>query len=84
MKRPDDTGSLRPVQQLANAIIVQAAEDYRESLRKLKINPKHRASLRMKHDCESFFRSDWFLMMTNVDATYLIRKLKEEANEHDE
>ncbi len=65
-------------QMLANAIIVKAAEDYRTSVRNLKINPKHRESLRMLQECESFFQSEWYQMLTAVDGEMIMRKIREE------
>ena len=71
--------ALEPEQLLANAIIEQAAEDYRTSLRGLKINPRNREKLTMKEDCERFFQSDWFEMLTKLDGAYLMRRLREEV-----
>ena len=63
---------------LANAIIVQAVRDWRDSVRKLKKNPAHTDSLHMKAECERFFLSKWFTALTTVDGSWLLRKLKEE------
>ena len=40
--------TIPPEQMLANAIIIQAADDYRTSLRRLKLNRMNREYLRMK------------------------------------
>ena len=64
---------------LANAIIVSAAEDYRTVLRVLK---KHPDNERLRNDArklEAFFESEWYGLLTEVDGSYLIRKLREEA-----
>ncbi len=45
---------------LANAIILQAAKDYRMALKCLKANPKNRTALADKDEIERFFRSQWF------------------------
>ena len=47
-----------PMQMLAEAIVVQAAEDYREALRKLKINPVNGEALRMKKECDRLLKED--------------------------
>ena len=39
-------------------IVVQAAEDYREALRKLKINPVNGEALRMKKECDRLLKED--------------------------
>ena len=57
----------RLFEDLANGVIFQTVEDYREALRHLDINPKHEESLRMKEDCEEFFQSKWFRFLTLVD-----------------
>ena len=78
MKRADDYSNLEPEQRLANAIIIQAAEDYRTALRCLRINPDHKPSLEMLQECERFFRSEWYQMLTTVDGEMIMRKIREE------
>lgn len=56
-----------PYEKLANAIIMQAAKDYRNTN-----NPSDIASI------ERFFRSDWFSALTSVDPEFLIKRLREE------
>ena len=41
-----------PEQMLANAIIIQAADDYRVALRRLMLNRMSREYMRVKEDCE--------------------------------
>ena len=76
--------SLQPEELLAIAIIDQAAEDYRMTRRKLRTNPKHKESLWLKQDCEKFFRSAWYRMLTTVDGAWLLRRLEEEPDEEEE
>ena len=45
-------------QMLANAIIIQTADDYRAALRSLKHMPDSSAAAGLLEDCESFFLSD--------------------------
>ena len=61
-----------PYKNLANAIIVQAAKDYRKALRQLKRNPKYDAARDTKNEVERFFHSEWFHYLTNVDPDYLL------------
>ena len=68
-----------PYENLANAIVLAAAEDYRKALRLLKRNPKHYESLRIKAECEKFFLSSWFSTLKSLDGECLLEKLKEEA-----
>ena len=62
---------------LANAIIVQAAEDYRAALKKIKAHPKNKDAIDEALQVERFFRSGWYQRLTNVDGEFLIRKLQE-------
>lgn len=60
-----------PICELANAIVHSAAIDYRSALKK---DDKW-----AQKDIEEFFFSDWFQLLTNVEATYLVDRLKEEV-----
>lgn len=65
-------------EELANAIILQAVSDYRTAKRKLKKHPDNKkAKFRLK-DCERFFQSKWFEVLTPIDGQMLLKKLKEE------
>ena len=68
-------------QELANAIITQAAEDYRDALRMLKQNPSYKEALQMKSECEQFFGSDWYLMLTKVDPELIMMRIRKEVSE---
>lgn len=62
---------------LTNAIIIQAANDYRAALRI--INPTS-ADRWEKIKLQRFFRSDWFKMLTKVDGEMIMQRLKDEVN----
>jgi hypothetical protein len=64
---------------LANAIIIQAAKDYKKALRRLKKFPRDKEVRHTKRDCERFFRSGWFERLTDLNGEVLIRKLNEEV-----
>ena len=63
---------------LANAIIVQAAKDYAKALRRLKKFPHDKDAQYVKQDCERFFRSGWFGVLSKVDPEFLIKELRKE------
>ena len=67
-----------PYEKLANAIILSAVKDYRAARRKLKKRPKNEDAKLVVEDCERFFRSDWFKVLTDIDGEALIERLKEE------
>lgn len=57
-------------QNLANAIICVAADDYRLAMRK--------RDTYLLHDLEKFFYSDWYGMLTTLDPNKLLSKLRKE------
>ena len=67
-----------PYENLANAVIAQAAEDYRRLLKRAKKNPANREALDEALQIERFFRSGWYQRLTNVDGEFLICKLQED------
>lgn len=58
----------KPYEDLANAIILQAVDDYRNTERQ-----KDRAAI------ERFFRSPWFSNLTSLDGEKLITELRKET-----
>ncbi len=65
---------------LANAIILQAVNDYRMALKSLKANPRNRTAMADKDEIERFFRSGWFTVLTSVACETLIRSLTMEVD----
>ena len=61
-----------PYENLANAIILRAVEDYR-----LTDNEKE------LEEIEDFFHSDWFAILTRLDPDLLIKKLRKEKRNYD-
>lgn len=68
----------RNFEDFANAIVVQAAKDYREALKELDIDSKNLEAKTTIAEVESFFRSSWYKVLTNLDPEFLLEKLKEE------
>ena len=64
---------------LANAIIIQAAVDYRLALKQLRQNPAFQPAIRMSYEVERFFRSDWFSILTRINGIELLARLKTEV-----
>ena len=63
---------------LAQAIILQAVEDYRKARRRLRIRPDSEAAMECIRECERFFGSRWFAQLTTLDGKALLRRLREE------
>lgn len=66
---------------LANAIIEKAVDDYRAALKNLKLDPNNHIALRDKKEIEEFFHSKRFSRLTNLDGDWLMNRIREEAND---
>lgn len=58
------------VHNLANAIVLQAVTDYRNA-----VDSNDQSII---SECERFFLSDWFLLLTEVDGEVVLEKLRKE------
>ena len=63
-------------EELANAIVLQAVKDYRAALRGQGCCWKSAEHTVM--ECEEFFRSEYYRILTKLDGEMLISKLQEE------
>ena len=70
---------MKPYEELANAIVLLAANDYRKALHTLSLNPHNRSAQYKCRSIEQFFRSGWFGVLTRLDPELLIRKLQAEV-----
>ena len=68
---------IKNYENLANAIVIQAAKDYRKALRKYKRQPENKAAKSEIREIERFFRSNWYKMLTDLDGEMLIARLRE-------
>ena len=75
-----DTSILTGYENLANAIIVAGAEDYRSASKRLLKDPENQKAQDLKRAVERFCRSQWFTALTRIDGEYLLKKLNEELN----
>ncbi|MBQ2071947.1 MAG: hypothetical protein II460_06335 [Oscillospiraceae bacterium] len=73
-----------PYENLANGIILLAVKDWREAVRTLKKWSRDKDAKRTRDECEQFFRSEWFAVLTSVDGNALLNKLKQEEHVCDE
>jgi len=63
---------------LANAIVEQAAKDYRWARSALGKDEENVAAAAMRFETERFFRSAWFGQLTSIDGEWLLEKLEGE------
>ena len=80
-----------PWEELANAVVRQAAEDWREAVHTLLHPPGRPGAVRnrqireaadMLRDCERFFRSRWIRILTGEDGTKILEQLRREMIAH--
>ena len=64
----------------ANAIILQAVEDYRRARRRIRLFPdKRQEILARMREVENFIGSWWYYQLTDVDGATLMAELKQEV-----
>lgn len=73
--------TLTPYQELANAIIVQASADYKRACEALKTWKRDPDALGTKKECERFFQSDWFDVLSGLDGRVLMQDIRKACNE---
>ena len=66
------------IQMLANAIVLQAAKDYRELCRKIEKNPNNHEARREIKMIEDFFLNGSVDIFTAADGATILKKLKEQ------
>ena len=67
-----------PYENLANAIVLQAVKDYRDSKKKLKKHPNSEEAKRMIKDVTRFLLSDWLTALTTAPGKLILKKLEQE------
>ncbi len=64
---------------LAQAIILQAVEDYRKCRRLVRRKPGQTEAQKMIREIEQFFRSRWFYQLSDTDGNAILEHLKREV-----
>ena len=65
------------VNQLAFVVVKKAVADWLEAMRKLNMNPKNYNANVMALNCESFFLSVYFTLLTGLDGNEFFARLCE-------
>ena len=68
----------RPEELLAEAVVLQAAEDWRWAVGRLRRQPGDPTPARVKRETERFFQSRWFRQLTDLEGEAVLKHLKEE------
>ena len=64
------------LKELAIAIVECAISDWKDAVKILGKHPKSEGAKKTKLDCEIFFKSDHFFMLTGIDGNVLLRRLR--------
>lgn len=72
--------NIEAYENLAIAIVRQALIDYKNALKRLEKNPNNINQQRIKNECEIFFKSDYFTILTGVDVSYLLKNMERMCN----
>ena len=78
-----DYGDMACWQDLANAVIRQAAEDYRSCCAALKRRPDLSVQAKHKRKLEDFFRSRWFRTLSEADGIEIMETIRKEIGSYD-
>ena len=76
--KDENRTSDNPVQDLLHAVVVRAAEDYREAKVKMMMKPKSSAAGKTAKECRAFFLSPEFSAYTTVEGAFILEKLDQE------
>ena len=68
-------------ERLAEQIIIRAAKDYRNDLKRLYKHPENPTTLATKKEVECFFYSQWFTVLTKVNPNVIIKGIQEEIGQ---
>lgn len=63
---------------LANAIILLAVQDYKQALIHQRRHPESLSAKKEAERQERFFFSEWYETLTNLNGSYLTQRIKEE------
>lgn len=68
-------------QRLANAVIIQAKEDWLEATERLQLDPSDEEAKELLLDAEEFFLSEDFLLFSKYDGKTLLHRLQRSAGQ---
>ena len=70
---------MNPYENLANAVVLQAVKDYRDTAGKLSRGKRNIMAEQRKTECEVFFKSQYFNVFTTLDGNALLSQLEKEV-----
>ena len=76
--KDENRTSDNPVQDLLHAVVVRAADDYREANVKMIMKPSNYNARKTAKECRAFFLSPEFSAYTTVEGAFILEKLDQE------
>ena len=74
----EEISEFRAYEDLINAIIERAADDWRAANKRLRKYPYDEKALIRKDECERFFKGDWIKEISDIDGNYILEQLQKE------
>ena len=71
-----NTEHLEDYEYIFEQVLIRAAKDYRNALKRLYRHPENPTALATKKEIERFFRSEWFQVLSDIDPNVLIEGIK--------
>lgn len=68
----------RAYERLVVGIVERTVQDYKAAVQRLKTDPKDLESRITKQECECFFLSPWFVLLTNLDGKQFLNRIHQE------
>ena len=72
----DDKTTVQCWEDLANAVVLQALEDYRDVCRALRKRPDLKNEEKRRRGLEHFFASRWFRVLSTAEIEPLLEKIR--------
>ena len=66
-------------EELASAIVMMAVRDYRSARRRVRRSADAKKPQETIRECEWFFRSSWFELLTDLNGEELLKELRSEV-----
>ena len=76
-----NTEHLEDYEYIFEQVLIRAAKDYRNALKRLYKHPENPTALATKKEVECFFYSQWFTVLTKVNPNVIIKGIQEEIGQ---
>ena len=76
-----NTEHLEDYEYIFEQVLIRAAKDYRNALKRLYRHPENPSALATKKEVECFFYSQWFTVLTKVNPSVIIKGIQEEIGQ---